>query len=39
MGHFAKLFLAVVVPLLLVAAWIEAEITPRLVIELLNSLR
>jgi len=38
MGHFAKLFLAVIVPLLLVAAWIEAEITPRLVIELLNSL-
>ncbi len=37
-GHFAKLFLAVVLPLLLLAAWIEAEITTQLVIGVLNSL-
>jgi uncharacterized membrane protein SpoIIM required for sporulation len=35
-GHFIKLFLAVVLPLLLVAAWIEANITPRLLVWFLN---
>lgn len=34
-AHFFKLFLAVVLPLLLLAAWVEAEITPRLVIAFL----
>jgi len=37
-GHFLKLFLAVVLPLLLIAAWIEVEITPRLAMDLLNGL-
>ena len=27
-GHFIKLFVCVVVPLLLIAAWIEARVTP-----------
>jgi stage II sporulation protein M len=31
-GRFVKLFLAVVLPLLLVAAWIEANVTPRLLV-------
>jgi uncharacterized membrane protein SpoIIM required for sporulation/ABC-type transport system involved in multi-copper enzyme maturation permease subunit len=30
LGHFIKLFLAVVLPLLLVASWIEVNITPGL---------
>jgi uncharacterized membrane protein SpoIIM required for sporulation/ABC-type transport system involved in multi-copper enzyme maturation permease subunit len=38
LGHFVKLFLAVVLPLLLLAAWVEVEITPRLAIEFLNGL-
>ncbi|MGC9357296.1 MAG: stage II sporulation protein M, partial [Anaerolineae bacterium] len=38
LGRFVKLFVAVVLPLLLAAAWIEAEITPRLVIDFLNQL-
>lgn len=37
-GHFLKLLLAVVIPLLLIAALIEAWVTPRLVIWYLGSL-
>ncbi len=35
-GHFVKLLLAVVLPLLLLAAWIEAHVTPELVIRYLG---
>jgi len=38
LGHFLRLFWAVVFPLLVVAAWIEVEITPRLAINFLNGL-
>ena len=38
LGHFVKLFVAVVLPLLLLAAWIEATITPRLAINFLSGL-
>ncbi|MBN1876607.1 MAG: stage II sporulation protein M [Anaerolineae bacterium] len=31
-GHFVKLFLVLVLPLLLAAAWIEAEITPQVAV-------
>jgi len=37
-GHFVQLFLILILPLLAVAAWIEAHLTPQLVISLLNSL-
>jgi len=37
-GHFVQLFLILILPLLAVAAWIEAQLTPQLVISLLNSL-
>lgn len=37
-GQFCKLFVAVVLPLLLAAAWIEAEISSRLVISFLSGL-
>ena len=36
LGHLIKLFVAVVLPLLLIAAWVEAEITPRLLISYLS---
>ncbi len=35
LGHFVKLFVAVVLPLLLLAAFIEAQITPQLAIHFL----
>ncbi|MBN2004710.1 MAG: stage II sporulation protein M [Anaerolineae bacterium] len=35
LGHFVKLFAAVILPLLLLAAFIEAEITPRLAMQFL----
>jgi uncharacterized membrane protein SpoIIM required for sporulation len=38
LGHFVKLFVAVVLPLLLLAAWVEATITPRLAINFLSGL-
>ncbi len=38
MGHFVKLFLALVVPLLLVAAIIETTLTPRLAVWWFNHL-
>ncbi|MFN2109822.1 MAG: stage II sporulation protein M [Anaerolineae bacterium] len=34
-GHFVKLFVSVVLPLLLLAAWIEARITPQLLLNFL----
>jgi uncharacterized membrane protein SpoIIM required for sporulation len=34
-GHFVKLFVSVVLPLLLLAAWIEARITPHLLLNFL----
>lgn len=37
-GQFCKLFIAVVLPLLLAAAWIEAEISSRLMISFLGGL-
>jgi uncharacterized membrane protein SpoIIM required for sporulation/ABC-type transport system involved in multi-copper enzyme maturation permease subunit len=36
-GHFLKLFVAVVLPLLLIAAWIEVNVTPRLFLAFLAS--
>ncbi|MEA3309360.1 MAG: stage II sporulation protein M [Chloroflexota bacterium] len=36
-GHFCRLFLAVALPLLTIAAWIEVEITPQLAINFLQS--
>jgi uncharacterized membrane protein SpoIIM required for sporulation/ABC-type transport system involved in multi-copper enzyme maturation permease subunit len=36
-GHFLKLFVAVVLPLLLIAAWIEVNVTPRLFLSFLAS--
>jgi uncharacterized membrane protein SpoIIM required for sporulation/ABC-type transport system involved in multi-copper enzyme maturation permease subunit len=36
-GHFLKLFIAIVLPLLLIAAWIEVNITPRLFVAFLAS--
>lgn len=36
-GHFVKLFVSVVLPLLLLAAWIEARITPHLLLNFLGS--
>ena len=38
LGQFCKLFLSVALPLLLAAAWIEAEVSSRLVITYLNGL-
>ncbi|MEA3396341.1 MAG: stage II sporulation protein M [Chloroflexota bacterium] len=38
LGHFVKLFVAVALPLLLLAAWVEATITPRLAINFLSGL-
>jgi uncharacterized membrane protein SpoIIM required for sporulation/ABC-type transport system involved in multi-copper enzyme maturation permease subunit len=38
LGHFIQLFVALIIPLLALAAWIEAHVTPRLVMSLLNSL-
>jgi uncharacterized membrane protein SpoIIM required for sporulation len=38
LGYFVQLFLALVLPLLAVAAWIEAQLTPQLVISLLNNI-
>jgi uncharacterized membrane protein SpoIIM required for sporulation/ABC-type transport system involved in multi-copper enzyme maturation permease subunit len=35
-GHFVKLFVSVALPLLLLAAWIEAHITPRLLLNFLG---
>ncbi len=35
-GHFVKLFVGVVLPLLLLAAWIEARITPHLLLNFLG---
>ncbi len=35
-GHFVKLFVSVVLPLLLLAAWIEARITPHLLLDFLG---
>lgn len=35
-GHFVKLFVSVVLPLLLLAAWIEARITPHLLLNFLG---
>jgi uncharacterized membrane protein SpoIIM required for sporulation/ABC-type transport system involved in multi-copper enzyme maturation permease subunit len=35
-GNFAKLFVSVVLPLLLLAAWIEARITPHLLLNFLG---
>lgn len=35
-GHFVKLFASVVLPLLLLAAWIEARITPHLLLNFLG---
>jgi uncharacterized membrane protein SpoIIM required for sporulation/ABC-type transport system involved in multi-copper enzyme maturation permease subunit len=35
-GHFVKLFVCVVLPLLLLAAWIEARITPHLLLNFLG---
>jgi uncharacterized membrane protein SpoIIM required for sporulation len=37
-GNFLQLFIVVILPLLLAAAWIEVKITPRLVIAFLESL-
>lgn len=39
LGHFLKLFVFLVLPLLAVAAWIEAHVTPRLLIWLLEGVR
>lgn len=36
LGHFLKLFVFLVLPLLAVAAWVEAHVTPRLLVWLLN---
>ena len=36
LGHFVKLFAALIAPLLLIAAIIEATITPRLAIWVIN---
>ncbi|MGC9394454.1 MAG: stage II sporulation protein M [Anaerolineae bacterium] len=36
LGHFIKLFVSVVLPLLLLAAWIEARITPHLLLNFLG---
>jgi stage II sporulation protein M len=36
-GHFLKLFVALVLPLLLIAAWIEVNVTPRLFLSFLAS--
>ncbi len=36
MGHFAKLFIAVVLPLLALAAWIEVHVTPQAVVWFMN---
>jgi uncharacterized membrane protein SpoIIM required for sporulation/ABC-type transport system involved in multi-copper enzyme maturation permease subunit len=36
-GHFLKLFVALVLPLLLIAAWIEVNVTPRLFLAFLAS--
>ncbi|MGC9347621.1 MAG: stage II sporulation protein M [Anaerolineae bacterium] len=38
-GHFLKIFLLFVVPLLAVAAWIEARITPQLLVWFLGQVR
>ncbi len=38
LGQFCKLFLSVALPLLLLAAWIEAEVSSRLMIGFLNGL-
>jgi len=35
-GHFVKLFVSVIVPLLLIAAWIETRITPHLLLNFLG---
>jgi uncharacterized membrane protein SpoIIM required for sporulation/ABC-type transport system involved in multi-copper enzyme maturation permease subunit len=35
-GHFAKLFVAVVLPLLAVAAWIEVHVTPEVLVWFAN---
>lgn len=32
LGHFVKLFVALALPLLLIAAWIEVNVTPQLVV-------
>ncbi len=37
-GHFFKIFIALVLPLLLLAAWIEINVTPHLVIWYLGTL-
>ncbi len=37
-GHFIKLLVALVAPLLLLAAWIETEITPQLVMDFVRNL-
>lgn len=36
LGHFAKLLVSVVLPLLLIAAWIETHITPQLLLAFLG---
>lgn len=36
LGHFVKLFVSVVLPLLLLAAWIETKITPHLLLNFLG---
>ena len=38
LGHFVKLFVALVLPLLLIAAWIEVNITPQLVVRLFGQM-
>ena len=38
LGHFVKLFIALVLPLLLIAAWIEVNITPQLVVRLFGQM-
>jgi len=38
LGQFCKLFLAITLPLLLLAAWIEAEVSSRLMISFLSGL-
>ena len=36
-GHFVKLFIFLVLPLLLLAAWLEVHITPRVVVHFLGA--
>ncbi len=38
LGRFVKLFVALVLPLLLIAAWIEVNVTPQLVVRLFGQM-